>query len=436
VSAAASSPSSASKSIYDELAWRGLVYAASEGTEEFLRNEKATLYIGFDPTAASLHVGSLLQILALARMQRFGHTPIGLVGGGTGMIGDPSGKTVERQLLTPEKVAENLEGIREQLSRFLDFDAKSNAARVIDNGEWLRSIGMIDFLREVGKHFTVNYLVAKESVKRRMESEEGLSYTEFSYSLLQSYDFLVLHDRFGCNLQMGASDQWGNITAGFELIRKLRHKRAYGLVSPLVVSASGVKFGKTEAGTIWLDAKLTSPYRFYQFWLNTTDADAPTYLKYFTWLGRPEIEELMGRHGEAPGERLAQRTLARELTRMLHGETALGQAERSSQVLFGGEVEGLGAAEALEIFAEVPSSSLDPARLEGGLPLADLLAETGLAASKGEARRKIREGGIYLNNRRAADEKAQLGRADFLDGQVLVLRKGRKDYHLVRLQGV
>lgn len=424
-----------SHSIFDELSWRGLVYAASEGAEEHLKNERATLYIGFDPTAASLHVGSLLQILALARMQRFGHVPIGLVGGGTGMIGDPSGKTVERQLLTPEKVQENLAGIREQLSRFLDFDAKTNAARVIDNGEWLRSIGMIDFLREVGKHFTVNYLVAKESVKRRMESEDGLSYTEFSYSLLQAYDFLVLHDRYGCTLQMGASDQWGNITAGFELIRKLRQRRAYGLVSPLVVSASGVKFGKTEAGTVWLDANLTSPYRFYQFWLNTTDADAPTFLKYFTWFGREETEELIGRHGENPAERLAQRTLAREVTRMVHGETALAQAERSSQVLFGGEVGDLGAAEALEIFAEVPSSSLPRERFASGLPLTELVHEAGLAASKGEARRKIGEGGIYLNNRRVTDEKAQVTVADFLDGQVLVLRKGRKDYHLVRLQG-
>lgn len=426
---------SAAPNIYDELAWRGLVHAASEGAEGHLKNEKATLYIGFDPTAASLHVGSLLQILALARMQRFGHTPIGLVGGGTGMIGDPSGKTVERQLLTAEKVKENLAGIREQLSRFLDFESKTNAAQVVDNGEWLNQIGLIHFLRDVGKHFTVNYLVAKESVKRRMESEDGLSYTEFSYALLQSYDFLVLHDRYGCTLQMGASDQWGNITAGFELIRKLRQKRAYGLVSPLVVSASGVKFGKTEAGTVWLDANLTSPYRFYQFWLNTTDADASTYLKYFTWLGREEIEELAVRHGAAPGERLAQRTLAQEVTRMVHGETALGLAERSSQVLFGGDVAGLGAAEALEIFAEVPSTVLAPARLAVALPLAELLAETGLAASKGEARRKIGEGGIYLNNRRVADEKATVSREDFLDGQVLVLRKGRKDYHLVRLPG-
>ncbi len=431
----APSPSIAGHSIFDELSWRGLVYAASEGAKEHLEKEKATLYIGFDPTAASLHVGSLLQILALARMQRFGHVPIGLVGGGTGMIGDPSGKTVERQLLTREKVQENLAGIREQLSRFLDFDAKANAAQVVDNGEWLNSVGLIDFLRDIGKHFTINYLVAKESVKRRMESDDGLSYTEFSYSLLQAYDFLVLHDRYGCTLQMGASDQWGNITAGFELIRKLRQRRSYGLVSPLVVSASGVKFGKTEAGTIWLDANLTSPYRFYQFWLNTTDDDAPTYLKYFTWLGRPEIEELIGRHGEAPSDRLAQRTLAQEVTRMVHGETALSQAERSSQVLFGGEVADLKAAEALDIFAEVPSSTLEPSRLDAGMPLGDLLTEAGLVTSKSEARRKIREGGIYLNNRRVVDEKAQVSRQDFLDGQVLVLRKGRKDYHLVRLQG-
>ncbi len=381
-------------------------------------------------------MGSLLQILALARMQRFGHAPIGLVGGGTGMIGDPSGKTVERQLLTAEKVQENLAGIREQLSRFLDFEAKSNAAQVVDNGEWLNSIGLIHFLRDIGKHFTINYLVAKESVKRRMESEEGLSYTEFSYALLQSYDFLVLHDRYGCTLQMGASDQWGNITAGFELIRKLRQKRAYGLVSPLVVSASGVKFGKTEAGTVWLDANLTSPYRFYQFWLNTTDADAPTYLKYFTWLGREEIAELVGRHGETPGERLAQRTLAREVTRMVHGETALGLAERSSQVLFGGEVAGTRRRRGAR---DLRRGAVD--RAGTGAPRGG--AAAGRAAGRDRAwppRRAKRgarspkaaststTGGWPTKRRRSA-------RDDFLDGQVLVLRKGRKDYHLVRLQG-
>lgn len=422
-------------SIYDELQWRGLIYDGSEGVAEHLAQGSATLYIGFDPTAASLHVGSLLQIMALARMQRFGHRPIGLVGGGTGLIGDPSGKTVERQMLTKEKVRENLEGIRAQLSLFLDFEAKNNAAVLIDNGDWLNGIGLIDFLRDIGKHFTVNYMLAKDSVKRRLESEEGISYTEFSYLLLQSYDFLVLSDRFGCTLQMGASDQWGNITAGTELIRRLRQKKAYGLVSPLVTSASGVKFGKTEAGTVWLDGQLTSPYRFYQFWLNTTDADVGTYLKYFTWMTAPEIDELMGRHLEAPHERLAQKRLAQDVTQMLHGPTAVAQAEHSSKILFGGELGHLRATEALEIFAEVPSSTLERSRLEQGLSFVDLFTESGLASSKSEARRKIKEGGAYLNNLRVTDEKAMLDLADFLEGQVAILRKGRKEYHLVRLMG-
>lgn len=423
------------KNIYDELSWRGLVYDGSEGVAEHLAKESVTLYIGFDPTAASLHVGSLLQMMALARMQRFGHRPIGVVGGGTGLIGDPSGKTVERQMMTKDKVRENLEGIQAQLALLLDFDAKTNPAMMVDNGDWLNAIGLIDFLRDIGKHFTVNYMVAKDSVKRRMESEEGISFTEFSYLLLQSYDYLVLNDRYGCTLQMGASDQWGNITAGTELIRRLRQRRAYGLVSPLVTTAAGVKFGKTEAGAVWLDPKLTSPYRFYQFWLNTTDADVGTFLKYFTWLDAAEIEELLGQHAATPHERLAQRRLAQEVSRMLHGPTALAQAERSSAVLFGGEIGDLNAEEALEIFAEVPSSSLDRGRLAQGVGFAELFAECGLASSKGEARRKIAEGGAYLNNVRVTDEKARIDAGSFLDGQVAVLRKGRKDYHLVRLLG-
>ena len=421
--------------IYDELEWRGLIYDGTEGVREHLAENKVTLYIGFDPTAKSLHVGSLLQIMALARMQKAGHRPIALVGGGTGLIGDPSGKTAERQLLTKEKVQENLAGLREQLGRFLDFDDSDSGALLVDNGDWLCSIGLIDFLRDVGKHFTVNYLMAKESVKQRLEGEQGLSYTEFTYSLLQSFDFVELLDRYQCTLQMGASDQWGNITAGTELIRKLRQSKAYGLVSPLVTSSSGVKFGKTEAGAVWLDAELTSPYQFYQFWLNVTDDDVVRYLKYFTWLNQEEIAALEAQHEAAPQKREAHKTLARELTRMVHGETALELAEKSSQVLFGGGLDGLAAADILEIFGDVPSTGFEASKFDGGLSLVDLLVETKLAPSKGQARRLIKDGGIYVNNTRSEDEKASVSTDDFKDGLVLVLRKGRKVYHLVQILG-
>ncbi|MEM9554358.1 MAG: tyrosine--tRNA ligase [Acidobacteriota bacterium] len=423
-------------SLLDELQWRGLVYDASEGLREHLEAGPVTLYIGFDPTADSLHVGSLLQLMQLARLQRAGHRPIGLVGGGTGMIGDPSGKSLERQLLTREQVQKNIQGLRAQVARFLDFDAESNPALLLDNAEWLEPVSILEFLRDVGKHFTVNYMVAKESVKRRMESDEGISYTEFSYLLLQAYDFLVLRDRYGCSLQMGASDQWGNITAGTELIRKLRRTKAYGLVSPLVTTSSGVKFGKTEAGAVWLDPRRTSPYRFYQFWLNTSDDDVVRYLKFFTWLGREEIDELAARHAEAPQQRQAQRRLAAEVTAMVHGDEALERAQVSSEVLFGGGALGeLAADELLEIFDAVPSSELAHARIDEGLTAIDLFADAGLAKSKGEARRLVRDGGAYVNNERVAGEQEAIGVDRFIDGRVLVLRKGRKKYHLVHLEG-
>lgn len=420
--------------IYEELQWRGLVYDGSEGIVERLAERPITLYIGFDPTASSLHVGSLLQILNLARMQRFGHTPIALVGGGTGLIGDPSGKSQERQLLTKEKVQENLVGLREQLSRFLDFDSKSNPARMVDNGEWLTTIPLVEFLRDIGKHFKVNQMLAKDSVKMRLDKEEGISFTEFSYQLLQSYDFYVLYERYGCELQMGGSDQWGNITAGAELIRRMGVGKAYALVVPLVMSASGVKFGKTETGTVWLDAERTSPYRFYQYWLNVDDRDVVTYLKYFTYLKAEEVAELKAGHVEAPQKREAHRRLAREVTEMVHGKDALERAERSTQVLFGGEIEGLGAGEILEIFQEVPSSEFARNEFSGaGKPLVELFSES-LDVSKGAARRLVREGGAYLNNHRCGDESAQVTMEDFLGGQVLVLRKGRKIYHVVKLK--
>src|SRR5438067_13618659 len=319
--------------IYDEFQWRGMLYEATPDLREVLANEKLTAYIGFDPSAASLHVGNLLPVMGLARLQRFGHTPIAIAGGGTGLIGDPSGKTKERQLLTHEQVDANLEGIKEQLSRFLDFNANGNPARIVNNADWLGPITMMEFLRDVGKHFTVNNLLGKEAISRRLESDEGISFTEFSYPLLQAYDYLVLYDRHRCTLQMGGSDQWGNILAGIDLIRRLRSAKTHGLVFLLVTTSSGVKFGKTEAGAVWLDAKLTSPYRFYQFWLNTDDRDVITYLKFFTWLPKEEIGALEQTVKSSPENRVAQRRLAREVTTMLHGETELEKAVRASEVL-------------------------------------------------------------------------------------------------------
>jgi tyrosyl-tRNA synthetase len=420
--------------VFEEFKWRSMLYDASEGLEEALTNQRMTGYIGFDPTAASLHVGSLLPIMGLVRLQQHGHTPIALVGGGTGMIGDPSGKTQERQLLSKEQIEYNLEGIKAQLSLFLDFETKTNRAMLINNADWLVPASMVDFLRDVGKHFTVNYMLAKESVKRRYEEGEGISFTEFSYMLLQSYDFLVLHDRFGCTLQMGGSDQWGNIVAGTELIRKMRGAKGYGMVFPLVTTSAGIKFGKTEAGSVWLDPNLTSPYRFYQFWINTDDSDVVKYLKFFTMLDQQAIAELETSVTVSPEKREAQKRLAEEVTRTVHGESNLRKAIQASRVLFGGEIADLSASDVLDIFAEVPSSKIPRDTFEReGLPLVDLVIACGYATSKGAARRLIEAGGIYINNRRVSDVQATIGLAVLIEGQYLVLRKGAREYYLVRV---
>jgi len=422
--------------VFEELKWRGLVYDHTEGTPEILAETKITLYNGFDPTADSLHIGNLVPMMSLARFQRFGHTPIAVAGGGTGMIGDPGGRTTERQLLSREEIEANMAGIQPQLASILDFEAKSNPARIVNNANWLVELSMMEFLRDVGKHFTVNYMTAKDSVKSRLEREDGISYTEFSYMLLQAYDFLHLFDNFNCVMQAGGSDQWGNITAGVELIRKVRGQKAYGLVYPLITRPDGSKFGKTAEGeSVWLDPRRTSPYRFYQFWLNTDDADVINYLKYFTWLTQSEIKALQDALFERPEQRQAQRTLAREVTRMIHGETAVAKAEQAASVLFGGELEGLDAADIGDIFADVPSSEIPKTTLEGeGLPLVDLLVDSGLASSKGDARRSIQGGGIYLNNERVTDQDWNVALTDTIEGQFVVLRKGRKKYHLVRVK--
>lgn len=420
--------------LIEDFRWRGLVFHASDGLERVLEKERVTGYIGFDPSAASLHVGSLLPVMALARFQKYGHRPIGIVGGGTGLVGDPSGKSEERPLLSKEQIEENLQGLRKQLELFLDFQAKDNAAQIVNNADWLAPVALMDFLRDIGKYFTVNYMLNKESVKRRLKTEEGISFTEFSYMLLQAYDFLMLHDRYNCRLQMGGSDQWGNITAGMDLIGRLRKVQAHGLVFPLVASASGKKFGKTEAGTVWLDPKLTSPYRFYQFWYNTDDRDVIAYVKFFTWLSRTDVEELEQSVRTAPERRAAQIRLARELTRQVHGSTVLERAEKASRALFGEEIDALTPEELLDVFQEAPCARVEKAKLQGrGTGIVDLSVLAGLAPSKSEARRLIDGGGVYLNNRRISEANKPVSLADALHGRFLVLRRGQKEFRLVEL---
>ena len=422
--------------VFDDLKWRGLVYDCTEGLPEVLAREKVTVYIGFDPSSDSLQVGNLLALMGLARLQRYGHTPLGLAGGGTGMIGDPSGKKGERQMLSIEQVEANVEAIKKQLARFLDFEVKGNTAQIVNNADWLRSVTMMEFLRDVGKHFTVNYMIAKDSVKTRLDRESGISYAEFSYQLLQAYDFLQLYDHYNCTLQSGGSDQWGNILSGVALIRRKRRERApaHGLVYPLVTDAEGNKLGKTERGTIWLDAEKTSPYRYYQFWLNQGDAEAVDYLKYFTWLGRDEIEDLAQKTAERPERREAQRALAEAMTRITHGETALDEALKASSVLFGGDMAGLDSADIQDIFADVPSSDVARSRVEGaGVGIVDLLDELQVTRSRGEARRLVKNGGVYLNNVKVEDAAGSVTLSDAVDGKFVVLRRGKKSYHLVRL---
>ena len=418
--------------LFEEFEWRGMLYDATDGAREALAREKVTAYIGFDPTASSLHVGSLWPIMALARLQRFGLSPFALVGGGTGMIGDPSGKSAERSLLSIEEIDANARGMRAQLERFLDFNATPNAARMMNNADWLRKIGLLEFLRDTGKHFTVNYMLAKESVKRRLGGDEGISFTEFTYLLLQAHDYLHLHDAVGCTLQMGGSDQWGNITAGCDLIRKVRAAKAHGVVMPLVTTSSGTKFGKTEAGTVWLDAERTSAFRFYQFWLNADDRDVIKYLKFFTWLDRAMIAALEKTVTEEPEKRVAQRTLAREVTSMVHGATELDRAERASTVLFGGSLADASVEDILLVFDDAPAIDMTKAELMAAT-MSALTAQVGLAASKGEAARLIRQGGIYLNDRRVTDDRALVTLEDTIGGRVMVIRKGQRERRVVRV---
>jgi tyrosyl-tRNA synthetase len=424
-------------SVLDELAWRGMLHDATEGAAAHLAGGSRVAYIGFDPTASSLHVGSLLQIMVLVHLQRAGHQPIALVGGATGLVGDPSGKSSERPLLTLDQMEANARGIHRQLEQFLDFDAPANPALMRNNLDWLGQTNVLTFLRDVGKHFSVNAMLRKESVRRRIESDEaGISFTEFSYQLLQAADFLHLFDADSCTVQCGGSDQWGNITAGVDLVRRVLGAQAFGVVAPLVTTRSGTKFGKTEAGTVWLDPERTSPFRFYQFWINADDADALDYLRYFTLRSREEIGALETATEAEPHRRAAQRALAEDVTRRVHGAEGLARAERATEALFGGSLEGLGADDIADIFADVPSSVIGRAGLEGeGVGALDLLAGTELASSRGDARRSIEGGGIYLNGERLDDAQRRVTTADAVEGRFLVLRKGKKHYHLVRVEG-
>ena len=414
----------------EDLRFRGLVHQATdERLWDRLDNDRLTFYIGFDPSFSSLHIGSLLPLALLRRFQLAGHRPIALAGGGTGMIGDPGGRTDERQLLSAEALAANVEGIRPQLARFIDLED----GLLLDNSSWLSELSVIGFLRDVGKHFTVNQMVAKEAVRSRLErADQGISYTEFSYMLLQAYDFLRLHEDYGCELQVGGSDQWGNITMGVELIRKLSGKLAHGMTTPLVLKADGTKFGKTASGAVWLDASLTSPFRFYQFLLQTEDAVVGAYLRYFTFLRHEEIADLDREVAERPQRRAAQRALAHDATALVHGEHEAGRAERASNALFGEEIADLDERTLLDVVGEAPSSTVSREALtHGEVTLVDALTMSGLVSSRAEARRTIAQGGAYVNNRRVQDEGSALGPGDLLHDRYVVLRRGRRDYHLL-----
>ncbi len=417
--------------LLQELEWRGLINQVTdkEGLQKLLNEEKVTLYSGFDPTADSLHIGHLLPILTLRRFQLAGHRPIALVGGATGLIGDPSGKKSERTLNAKETVQQWSERIKEQLSRFLDFDAKENPAKIANNYDWIGSLDVITFLRDVGKNFGLNYMLAKESVQSRIET--GISFTEFSYMILQSLDFLKLYQNEQCRLQIGGSDQWGNITAGLELIRKTEgDAKAFGLTVPLVTKADGTKFGKTESGAIWLDREKTSPYEFYQFWINTDDRDVIKYLKYFTFLSKEEIEELEKQLQKAPEQRAAQKALAEEMTKLVHGEEALKQAIRISEALFSGSVSQLTAEEIEQGFKDVPSFEYEGEEV----PLVELLVMAKIVPSKRQAREDITNGAIYINGERIQDVNAVITKENRIEGRFTIIRRGKKKYYLIRYQ--
>lgn len=425
----------------DELQWRGLVHDVMPGTTDQLDKEMTSGYIGFDPTAESLHVGSFAQIMLLKRFQLCGHKPIVLVGGATGMIGDPSGKSQERNLLDSATLQKNLEGIRNQLSRFLDFDSgKPNAAIMVNNYDWMKNFSFLDFIRDVGKHITVNYMMAKDSVKKRFseETKEGMSFTEFSYQLVQAYDYLWLYQNLGCRLQMGGSDQWGNITTGVELIRRMTGGEAFALTIPLITKADGSKFGKTESGNVWLDSRLTSPYKFYQFWLNTSDDDAEKYIKVFTLLDRPTVDALVEEHRREPHLRKLQKALAREITTMVHSEEEYRKAVEASELLFGNATtETLMSMDEdtfLSVFEGVPLFEVSRQYIAEGVPLSTLAVELApIFPSKGELRRLVAGGGLSLNKVRVENTEIPVSTSHLLNGKYILIQKGKKSYSIIRV---
>ena len=423
----------------EELQWRGMIHDIMPGTGEQLKKEMTAAYIGFDPTSDSLHVGSFAQIMLLKRFQLAGHKPIALVGGATGMIGDPSGKSQERNLLNEENLQKNLKGIKAQLSKFLDFESEApNKALMVNNYDWMKDFSFLNFIRDIGKHITVNYMMSKDSVKKRLseESKQGMSFTEFTYQLVQGYDFLYLYQNLSCKLQMGGSDQWGNITTGTELIRRKTGGEAFALTIPLITKADGGKFGKTESGNVWLDPKMTSPYKFYQFWVNTSDEDAEKYIKVFTMLEQEEIDELVQKHAEAPHLRLLQRKLAEEVTVMVHSRADYEMAVEASQILF-----GLGTAELLNkldestflaVFEGVPQFDVPKSELENGIKVVDLLAEkTAIFPSKGDLRRTVQGNGLNINKEKVADPEMIVNSNFLIGGKYILIQKGKKNYFLI-----
>ncbi|MBE3086918.1 MAG: tyrosine--tRNA ligase [Bacteroidetes bacterium] len=425
----------------EELKWRGMIHDIMPGTENLLKKEKTSGYIGFDPTADSLHIGHMVQIMMLMHFQRAGHTPIALVGGATGMIGDPSGKSEERNLLDEASLRKNQEAIKKQLSKFLDFQSdKENKALMVNNYDWMKEFSFLGFIREIGKHITVNYMMSKDSVKKRIGAEvkEGMSFTEFSYQLVQGTDFLVLYNNYNCKLQMGGSDQWGNIVTGTELIRRKAGGEAFALTCPLITKSDGTKFGKTESGNVWLDPEKTTPYQFYQFWLNVSDEDAAKYIKIFTVLNQKEIEDIVSEHNKAPHERLLQKRLAEEVTVMVHSREDYEGAVEASQILFGkGTTESLkkmGESTFLSVFEGVPVFDVKSEILQNGVTITDLFTEhSQVFASKGELRRLVQGGGLSINKVKIDNPEIVVGREMLLNNKYLLIQKGKKNYYLIRV---
>ena len=422
--------------LIEELRWRGLIHQTTDedGLKKLLASGPQTVYIGFDPTADSLHVGSMMQLMTLRRFQKAGHRPIALVGGATGMIGDPSGKSEERNLLSAEQLQANVDGVAAQMRQFLDFDGE-NGALLLNNFEWMENYSYLEFLRDVGKSFPVGAMMGKESVRSRLNSEAGLSYTEFSYMLLQAYDFVYLCKHHGCKVQAGGSDQWGNVTAGIDLGRRMLGEQLFGVTAPLLTTSDGRKMGKTEKGAIWLDPKRTSPYLFYQYWINVNDDDVMRCIAFLTEIEKDEYDDLTQQTSENPGARAAQKRLAQWMTQFVHGEDGLNVATKATDIFFGGEIEDVSDAQLNEIFADVPSHDCERSKLQGeGLWIVEALQLAGLAKSGGEARRAVKDGGAYVNNKRCTDMDLKLTEANLASETVIVLRKGKRNYALLRFR--